>query len=107
MRQTRAAAAVKATVAKKKVTASSSSKRPRTPPASPPTTDDYTEVIFDIMSLSPRRTWKATEEEADNEYVSGLLSSPSPQTVPLFLTCLHLRSDMETLAQRVAKRARA
>lgn len=39
--------------------------------------------------------------------MSRLLSSPSPWTVPLFLTCHQLRKDRETLAQRVAKRAKA
>ena len=37
---------------------------------------------------------------------SSFLSSPSPQSVPLVLTCFHLCKDAETLAQRV-KRAKA
>ena len=35
------------------------------------------------------------------------MSSPSPQSAPLFLTCFHLCRDGETLGQRVAKRSSA
>nr|XP_020186149.1 uncharacterized protein CG45076-like [Aegilops tauschii subsp. strangulata] len=72
--------AAKATVAKWKATASSSSKRYRTPSPSP--SGSTLEAEFDLRSFRPARKRKLAEEEVEEE-------------------------DMETLAQRVAKRAKA
>nr|XP_020195192.1 MAP7 domain-containing protein 1-like [Aegilops tauschii subsp. strangulata] len=69
---------VKAAVAKKTVTASSSSKWRRTPSPSPPPSDSALEAEHDLGSFSPKTKMR---QEAEDE-------------------------DMETLALRVAKRAR-
>nr|XP_020172501.1 MICAL-like protein 1 [Aegilops tauschii subsp. strangulata] len=73
---------VKATVTKKTATASSSSKRRQTLSPSPPPSDSTLEAEFDLGSFSPKRKRKPVEEEVEDK-------------------------DMETMAQRVAKRARA
>nr|XP_020191625.1 uncharacterized protein CG45076-like [Aegilops tauschii subsp. strangulata] len=73
---------VKAAVAKKTVTASSSSKRCWSSSPSPPPSDSTLEAEFDLGSFSPKRKRKPVEGEVEDE-------------------------DTETLAQRLAKRAKA
>nr|XP_020161452.1 uncharacterized protein CG45076-like [Aegilops tauschii subsp. strangulata] len=78
MKAAAAKTAAKAAVAKRTATASSSSKRHRTPSPSPSPSESTLEAEFDLGSFSPARKRKLVEEE-----------------------------DVETLAQRVAKRAKA